>query len=329
MRRPGRSAGDARGSGLLWGLALVLSAALVIVGAVLLYVVLGGGDGGDGPAEPQGQAAQSAPEPSTFESYSWEELSQVALLVAAAESDEEGRALAEEYGVGIGSARPLLLTDGTTVEMRVVGIRHDARSDGLGRAGLTLMLTPVALGTMNDAPTSEGGWEASSLRAWLAGEGRALLPEGLLEVVVPVAKATNNVGVTGDALSVTTTSDELWCFSATEVCGAVSWFADEFGSTVSPLTGNVDFTALDALVSSEGAQYAYFAEAGVTGTSDPRGVLELAYRDASCSWWYRTPYPYSFDGSDEPYFYQVMSSGYPSSVGRADEPAGIVVGLCI
>lgn len=327
MRRRDHGA-RGRGAGLLWGIALVLSAAFVIVAAALLYAVVSGGVGDD-PSHSREEAEEAELAPSTFDSYSWDELSQVARLIAEAGDDEEAKALAERYGVSVGSVRPLVLTDGTTVEMRVVGLRHDARSDGVGKAGLTIMLGPIALAPMNEAGTVVGGWEASSLRAWLAGEGGSLLPEGLADVVVPVVKATNNVGVAGEASAVTTTSDELWCFSVTEVCGAVTWFADEFGSSVSPLTGNVDFSALDALVSSEGAQYAYFSQASVTGDADPLGALALTYRDVPCAWWYRTPYPYSFDGEEGPFFYQVMSSGFPSSVGRSEEPAGVVIGLCL
>lgn len=315
-------------AGWLWALAVVLSAAFVIGAAALLYFVAFGGPH-EGPAPSGEQTVSEEVTPASFETYTWGELSQVAHLIADAGSDEEGREVAERYGVAVGSVRPVSLADGTVVEARVVGLRHDSRSDGLGKAGITLMLTPVALRPVNSTATAAGGWEASELRAWLQGEGRALLPEDLAEAVVPVAKATNNVGVSGDPSSVTVTSDELWCFSVTEVCGGVSWFSDEFGSTRSALTGYTDFPALDALLSSEGAQYEYFAQAGVTGASDPSGTLELAYRGAKVAWWYRTPYPYSFDGSDEPYFYQVMDSGYPSSVGKADAPAGVTLGLCL
>lgn len=322
MRAPRRG-----GAGCLWALALLLSAAFVVAAACLLYLVVSDApDAGEG-ASPEPTAADVAP--AGFADYSWEELSQVAALIAAAESDEAGAQVAAEYGVFVGDARPLELADGTVVEARVVGLRHDSRSDGQGRAGITLMLSPVALRPMCELPSSRGGWEASSLRAWLADEGLALLPADLASVVVPVAKATNNVGVTADPASVSVTSDLLWAFSAVEVCGTLTWFSDEFGSTPTALNGYVDFPALDALLCAEGAQYEYFASAGVTCGSDPSGVLRLAYGGSEASWWYRTPYPYSFDGSDAPYFYQAMASGYPASVGMADVPAGVVVGVCL
>ena len=54
-----------------------------------------------------------------------------------------------------------------------------------------------------------------------------------------------------------------------------------------------------------------------------------SYGGADTAWWYRTAYPYSFTGEDASYFYQVMSSGYPSTTGLASESAGVVAGMCL
>lgn len=292
-----------------------------MLGGALLYLVVSGGAG-----EP---AHEVAPVERSFRGYTWEELASVAALVAAAPTDEAGRAVAEEHGVAVGDTRPLPLSDGRTVALTVVGIRHDDRADGAGRAGLTLMATPIALRPMNADATNAGGWEASGLRAWLAGEGMALLPAELASAIVPVTKLTNNAGVTDDAASVTRTTDALWLFSASEVCGQLDWFVREYGAEPSPYTDYVDFAAYDALLSSEGAQYEYFSAAGVSAASDPQGALELTYGGSAVAWWYRTAYPYSFTGQDASYFYQVMASGYPGTTGLASEPAGVAVGLCL
>lgn len=309
-----------RGGRGLTVVAVVLSLAFVIAAAGLLWLVATGGGPASAPDEP------AAPElaPAAFEDYSWQDVAQVAQRVAAAGSDEEGAQIAGDYNLGVGSSRQLVLSNDVAVEVRVVGVRQDVRSDGSGVAGLTFMTSPIGMRPMEPPSTSEGGWQASGLRAWLADDGRALLPPELSPLVVPVDKLTNNVGVTDDVASVTTTSDALWLFSASEVCGSLTWFEDEYGAAPSAATGYVDFSAYDALLSAEGEQYAYFAQVGVTGSSDPAHALALG-----SAWWYRTPYPYSFTGDGARYFYQVMSSGFPSSTGEADADSGVVVGFCL
>ena len=160
-----------------------------------------------------------------------------------------------------------------------------------------------------------------SFGAQFTSVGKALLPAELSSRLVAVGKATNNVGVTEDAAAVTVTIDELWCFSAVEACGPVTWFADEYGPTMS---------SYDALVDAEGSQYAYFASRGVTGSTGLSGALALTYRGQAWPWWYRTPYPYVFMGhGDSGSFFQVTATGFPSSVGLASSASGVVLGFCL
>ena len=183
------------------------------------------------------------------------------------------------------------------------------------------MLSVVADQPMCATDSTEGGWEKSGLRSWAASVGKALLPAELSSRLVAVGKATNNVGVTEDAAAVTVTTDELWCFSAVEACGPVTWFADEYGPTMS---------SYDALVDAEGSQYAYFASRGVTGSTGLSGALALTYRGQAWPWWYRTPYPYVFMGhGDSGSFFQVTATGFPSSVGLASSASGVVLGFCL
>ena len=316
-----------RGGGCLTAVAVVLSVAVLAIGAGLLYLVVSGNVPGaqDAPAAER----ESALEHKDFEDYSWDELAEVADLIAQAPSDEEGRAVADEWGVHVGDERPLELSDGIQARLVVVGIRHDARADGTGVAGLTLLASPIALQPMNASDTNAGGWEASALRAWLATDGRDLLPEDLSSHLVEVTKMTNNVGVTSDAASVTATADALWPFSLAEVCGPVDLFATEYGAEVRARTYYQDYTVYDTLLTQEGTQYEYFAEAGVTDLADASGVLAQRYGGAAAAWWYRSSYPYTFGAGDEYFFYQVMESGYPSTVGYASQPVGVVVGMCL
>lgn len=313
------------GGGCLAAVAVTLSLLVLALGAGLLCLVVTGGVPGAQTAASQHEEL----EPKQFSEYSWDELAQVADLIAQAPSDEEGRSVAEAWHIHVGDSRPLPLSDGVQAQLIVVGIRHDQRADGSGVAGLTLMTSPVALRPMNDEDTNEGGWEKSELRSWLATDGLALLPEDLSGNLVEVTKLTNNSGVTKETSDVTETSDTLWLFSLTEVCGPVDLFATEYGDEVRARTYYEDYTVYDDVLSAEGTQYEYFADAGITDLADASGTLALGYSGSDVSWWYRSPYPYTFGYDDEYFFYQVMPSGYPSTLGYASQEAGVVLGLCL
>ena len=105
---------------------------------------------------------------------------------------------------------------------RYLGTRHAVTrraAIGLGVADLSfLMRTPVARRAMNDGARL-GGWEQSSLRAWMADELPELLPSELVSNVVAVDKLTNNAGATRDASAITATSDTFWVPSMSKLCG--------------------------------------------------------------------------------------------------------------
>lgn len=283
--------------------------------------------------ETEGQGAETAQtlEPKDFTDYSWDELSQISTKISAAATDDDGLAIAQEYnladaaGAPVNETREVVLDDNALAYARIVGFRHDQRADGSGVAGMTLMVSMLSEQPMETSNTSQGGWESSSLRAWLAGDGMALLPDDLASHIVSVSKASNNVGVTSDLASVTQTADGLWAFSAVEVCGNITWFEDEFATEISYTAG------LDTVLNAEGAQYPYFSAAGVTEeTGGQSGALALTYRGSSRPWWYRSAYPLNYaDTSSSSYFFRASETGFPSSVGQANATAGVVAGLCI
>lgn len=283
--------------------------------------------------ETEGQGAEVAKtlESKAFSDYSWDELSQISARIAAAATDDEGLAIAQEYnladaaGVPVNETREVVLDDNTLAYARIVGFRHDQRADGSGVAGMTLMVSMLSEQPMETSNTNQGGWESSLLRAWLASDGMALLPDDLATHIVSVSKATNNVGVTSDVASVTQTADGLWAFSAVEVCGNITWFEDEFATEISYTAG------LDAVLNAEGTQYAYFSAAGVNGeTGGQSGALALTYRGSSRPWWYRSAYPLNYaDTSSSSYFFRASETGFPSSVGQADAASGVVAGFCL
>ncbi len=124
-----------------------------------------------------------------------------------------------------GTKFSMKLTDGQTLEYRIIGINHDDLAVGSGKAGLTFEATNGALGTqrMNAMNSNAGGWEKSELRNRLnSGDLWALLPAEIQSKAKAVTKMTDNKGGGGwdskDA-TVTVTSDKLFLLSTTEVYG--------------------------------------------------------------------------------------------------------------
>ena len=164
------------------------------------------------------------------------------------------------------------LTNGKTLEYRIVGINHDDLADGSGKAGLTFEATNSALGyqKMNATNTNAGGWEKSELRGRLnTGDLWSLLPSELQSKVKAVTKMTDNQGG-GKAGTPTATTDKVFLLSATEVWGDMQ---------------------------SDGTQYEYYKSNGVT-TSNYSGASSSHYH------WTRSVYP-----SYSTTFRSVYSSG--------------------
>ncbi len=327
-----------RGSG--GALSIVLSLVFVLLcGGVFFLVATGRLSGlGVGPTQsadsPSAGSAAGSVQPKDFGAYTWDELAEVAQLIEQAASEEEGLAIARDYGILSSDdgnlndcVRQVLLGDGSVALCRVVGVLADEKSDGSGKAGLTFMLSGLGSSEMNSTDTCEGGWESSGLRAWLNSDGVSLLPDELRGHVAEVSKSTNNVGITGDPADVTATSDFLWLFSASEIYGNLTWFEQEYGDGAGYHTDYTDFAPYTQMINSEGSQYLYFAQNGVADRSEYAAVVE-ALGGLASNFWLRTAYPLAI-GDDAGQFYQVMASGYPSTVATASQKNLIIAGFCL
>ncbi|MBE5023272.1 zinc ribbon domain-containing protein [Olsenella sp. DSM 107455] len=242
------------------------------------------------PAEEE--PSELAPRASVAE-YSWDELSQVSALIAAAPSDEEAVAIATEYHLCTDDGKldgtqtkELELTDGTKVTVAVAGFRHDEKADGSGVAGVTF----VTLGSIGKQAYNPSGdvtaWEDSPLRSWMNQSLMGELPEGLADLIVPVTKATGTPS--GD---LSETSDSMWLLSATELAGL-------------------------ATNGEEGSQYQLFSDQGVEGQSS---VLKLC----DDYWWLRGL------TSDGQWQRTVDKDGSPSSGRNSLYEFDVVAGFCL
>lgn len=170
-----------------------------------------------------------------------------------------------------GTKFSMKLTDGKTLEYRIIGINHDDSADGSSKAGLTFLTTSTGIGSsMNATITNAGGWEKSELRAKMNScEIWNLMPADFQSKVKSVTKLTNNVdGKTKDA-AVTATTDKLFLLSYSEIVPTSYWASDY------PWT------------SSEGTQYEAF-KGKVTENNSSNSAIATGY-----FWLERSVYPNS------------------------------------
>ena len=204
----------------------------------------GGGASGGGSTEVDSATVQAA---IAKDAKDWTLEEQKAVAEDIAAKGEASPAYAKaKAAMDVGTTWSVKLTDGKTLQYRIIGINHDDLADGSGKAGLTFEATKFdATNTgqptkeMNPTNTNVGGWEKSELRGRLnSGDLWSLLPAELQSKVKSVKKMTDNKGG-GTAGTPSATTDKVFLLSATEVWGKVD---------------------------SDGVQYEYYKSKGVTKT---------------------------------------------------------------
>lgn len=295
----------------------------------------------------------------SWDEYGWDELAAIAEELAACQSERAALARASRYGLcaqdgtlDASKTKELTLADGRTVRVSLVGIWHDDRADG-GKAGLTFAFAdaagPHAMNHAFEEPEglladSKGGWSASDMRSWLADTLLFELPPELRSRIVPVQKRTANAidmndeaidlgklaGTPGEWIGETT--DDLWLFSAAELCAQVP-ATEELG---------VD-TSMSAVYAQEGTQYQLFAQQDVAAFAPNEALVRtMAGEDEPCTWWLRTKmlefgdgfWLVGTDGTPLNGFGEdarvVMDPEYaPDESWGPDHARGVIVGFCL
>ena len=222
----------------------------------------GGGSAGADSATVQAAIAKDAKD--------WTLGEQKAVAEDIAAKGEASPAYAKaKAAMGAGTKFSVKLTDGQTLEYKIIGINHDDLADGSGKAGLTFLTTSTGIRSrVNAANTNAGGWEKSELRAKMnSGEIWNLMPSDFQSKVKAVRKLTNNVGGTDKNAAVTATSDKLFLLSYSEIV-PTSYWASSY-----PWTSN------------EGAQYEAF-KGKVTNNYNSNPAIAIGGY-----WWERSVSP--------------------------------------
>ena len=262
--------------------------------------VEGGGASGGGSTGADSATVQAAV---AKDAKDWTLGEQKAVAEDIAAKGEASTAYAKaKAAMDAGTKWSVKLTNGKTLEYRIIGINHDDLADGSGKAGLTFLDTSLSFQSrMNVELTNAGGWEKSEVRQKMnSGEIWNLMPPDFQSKVKPVTKLTNNDRGSNKTAAVTATSDKLFLLSNSELVGTPYDGLSHF-----PWIGN------------EGTQYEVF-KGKVTGNTGKNPYLNLG-----SWWWERSPMPCS-----DRDFLIVIPGGEPSTSSRADNSYYICPAWC-
>lgn len=166
-----------------------------------------------------------------FAGMSWDQIAQVS---------ESGEA-ANQFSIGDQKEVTATFDDGTTQTfiVNIVGFDHDDKSDGTGKAGITMITVSQypEKRSMNSTATNIGGWGATAMREWCNGDLFEAFPSELQAAIKQVDKVSDGGG---EDKTLKTTADKVW---------VPSW--NEFG-------GGVDFDNYDdKVLEPQGAKYTF------------------------------------------------------------------------
>ena len=264
----------------------------------------------------------------SLDAYTWEEIALISRKIQETSSIENALEIALTYhlvdsnhSLQNENTKTVRLSDGTKAQVQIVGFKADTLTDKGFPAGITFMFrNPIAVRPVNDSAAT-GGWEQSSLREWLAGEGMATLPYPLHQQIRSVRKLTNNTGATKEAASITVTDDKLWLPSMSELCGYQA-----------PETFAEGFEYLSALYSGEGDQYQLYREQGVSGLTANNTMIRTVDGKKIC-YWERTPSADCSEGADSTLFNRVGKDGdvfcWATPGNDPDQKTYVLPGFCI
>lgn len=260
--------------------------------------------------------------------YTWDQLQSLSIRIKSAASEDEARQIAIRYHlldadghIPYPATKSVALTDGRTVGAQLIGLRHDSLADGAGKAGLSFIFDRGIARRNAATEPIDGGWKDCELREWLDDAGMKLLPEDLRLMVKPVMKASNNVGGTTDATSISELSASLWLPAMVELVG-----------TQPPDTFDDEHHYLSALYNGEGTEYQLFRELKTTPYG-PNDKLKRTWKGNPTRWWQRTVSPDMSEESHELYLNRVGANGdvfkYATPVSDPGKPTCVIPGFCI
>jgi hypothetical protein len=165
----------------------------------------------------------------TFGENTPEQISAVSALISA--NNMTSADVEANFGWKIGDTISYQRTTGENVEMRIIGFNHDDKSDGSGKAGITLeTVVAIVMAKMANSSTNAGGYPASLMKTTTLPAIKATLPTEWQNVIKMVDKKSANGGST-NYTEIITTSEDLFVLSENEVSGKNQYSLPEVEGT--------------------------------------------------------------------------------------------------
>lgn len=135
--------------------------------------------------------------------------------------------VAETYGWNLGDTTDITLSTGEVIQMQIIGFNHDDKSDGSGKAGITLQMvnclaTPYS---MNNTETNMGGYATSVMKTSTLPMIKSLLPQEWVNIIKFVDKKSANGGGANYS-AMRTLSEDLFLLSEIELTGSRQYSID-------------------------------------------------------------------------------------------------------
>lgn len=210
--------------------------------------------------------------------------------------------VAETYGWNLGDTTKITLTTGEVIEVRIIDFNHDVKSDGSGKAGITLQMTHC-LATTYPAHTYDKytSWEYCTMRTSALPEIKKTLPNEWQSII----KKVNKKQVASQYSDAKTMQDELFLLSEYELWGRL-------------------INAPASIGTKEGStQYSYWANRSKVMMRDTDGD---GVPDTSTSWMLRTMHRLSSNAQG---FCAVTSAGASGYHDYTSQSIGVSFAFCV
>lgn len=238
---------------------------------------------------------------SVFADNSWDTISAVSAEISSAGLTSEE--IYSTYGWSIGDTKTETLSTGEVVTFSIIGFNHDDKSDGTGKAGITMQMVDC-LSTkysMNSTNTNACGYAASVMKTSTLSAIKSTLSQELQDNILLVDKKSANGGSTNYTETVTL-SEDLFLLAEMEVFGTSTY-------------------AQDGAI--EGIVYEYWNGKSAVDRIKKYDTEADGVADTATGWWLRSSAFYN-DG----YFCYVDMSGNSSNY-NASNLRGVSFAFCI
>lgn len=269
------------------------------------------------------------------EGYSWQQLSELANVMAATKNRDYGFRIANAYGLLTGNNDVKTIDMGdNSCTMRLVDVMADVTTDDGGEeryVGMTFVSADTPFESAFDTPAEDStrvSYDGSQLATWLDNDVYGQLPQELQDLVTPVNKACTVVENAPAVPTVETSAHKLWVPSVVELGGAPEWgFGSAWLDAEGIMASNAALAQEESKThgTSSAKKYLYYYRNDVSSDDIANDTLVLhgSEDEEGHSWWTRT-----VDPCGNPHYVYVDGS-LQNADASAETSLRVVFGFCL